>query len=278
MAFPFMAAATALGGILGFAGQSSANAQASASVDKQMDFQREMSNTAHQREVADLRAAGLNPILSAGGSGASVPSGASFTPVNTLANIGKDMASAAGVHNQTRATKADIGLKDVQGTNVKADTILKGATASNVSAQTANTNADTLIKLTEARYRERMLQAGLGLTGAHTSESQARTVNEIKRQALTDAMIVSEGARAGMFNTSSALNLSGIDRNNAEIGVSKERQRLTSNQADLSAYDKQKAQHEANYQRDSSLAPFLPYVRNLVDAISPFRLNFNPKD
>jgi hypothetical protein len=59
--------------------QQDANAMNYRIAKEQMGFQADMSNTAHQREVDDLRKAGLNPNLSAGGNGSSTPSGASAT-------------------------------------------------------------------------------------------------------------------------------------------------------------------------------------------------------
>ncbi len=56
--------------------QNEYNAQQAA---MQRSWEENMANSAHQREVADLKAAGLNPILSAGGQGAATPVGSNAT-------------------------------------------------------------------------------------------------------------------------------------------------------------------------------------------------------
>jgi len=134
----------------------------------------ELARTAHQLEVKDLEAAGLSPMISYRGQGASVPSLQSPHVGNVAEGVDKAVNTGTAAYTQSIQRKA-----------VEADILLKQATTAETMARTKNIETDSRLKRVQmigglasagqARASEQNLMATLPKIEAEIANIAAQT-------------------------------------------------------------------------------------------------------
>lgn len=183
-------------GALNYLGQKSTNVANAQQAQAQMDFQNQQTSSSYQRGVADMKAAGLNPMLAYSQGGAQSGSGASAVMGNELGAGANSAQSAYLARQQMRQSEAQIG-------NIDADTDLKNTTDQLQRAERLRIIATTRNLGTE---NEKLLRQNIGLDLSNMLES--RRQDSLVRQA-SSAADLTRAQSAGQEHTNKRLGVEG---------------------------------------------------------------------
>lgn len=154
MAAAIPAIAGIAGDIMSQQGQQATNAMNLAEIQQEENWQTQMSDTAMQRRVTDLRAAGLNPLLAVGQGGASVPGVGMIpaqNPEQAFSGLGGQVQGAVNTGAQVMQANAQADLASAQADKTRADAALSTSELP-FSAATFQAQLDNLRRQNESLF------------------------------------------------------------------------------------------------------------------------------